>query len=96
MGFAMEFIMDHLREVAQAFFMRRVQPTVDAILISGLLDDDAVPFFLFFIFFFSYYFIQNTYMFPITLIWHVFATVWVCNYDAILCYYFYYCYDIDC
>ena len=30
MGFAEEFILDHLREVAQAFFMRRVQPTVDA------------------------------------------------------------------
>ena len=31
MGFAMEFVLDHLREVAQAFFMKRVQPAVDAI-----------------------------------------------------------------
>ena len=31
MGFAMEFILDHLREVTRAIFMRRVQPTVDAI-----------------------------------------------------------------
>ena len=30
MGFAEEFILDHLCEVAQAFFMRRVQPAVDA------------------------------------------------------------------
>ena len=30
-GFAMEFILHHLREVARAFFMRRVQPAVDAI-----------------------------------------------------------------
>ena len=27
----MEFILDHLREVARAVFMRRVQPAVDAI-----------------------------------------------------------------
>ena len=27
----MEFILDHLREIARAFFMRKVQPTVDAI-----------------------------------------------------------------
>ena len=46
----------------------------------------------FLLFFFSYYFTQYTYMFPITLTWHVFATFWVCNYGAILCYY--YCYDI--
>ena len=31
MGFAMEFVLDHLREVARAFFMKRVQPAVDAI-----------------------------------------------------------------
>ena len=31
MDFAMEFILDHLRETAQAFFMRRVQPAVNAI-----------------------------------------------------------------
>ena len=31
MGFAVEFILDHLREVARAVFMRRVQPAVDAI-----------------------------------------------------------------
>ena len=30
-GFAMEFILDHLREVARAIFMRRVQLAVDAI-----------------------------------------------------------------
>lgn len=30
-GFAMEFILDHLREIARALFMRRVQPAVDAI-----------------------------------------------------------------
>ena len=27
----MEFILDHLREIAQAFFMKKVQPVVDAI-----------------------------------------------------------------
>ena len=27
----MGFVLDHLREVARAFFMRRVQPAVDAI-----------------------------------------------------------------
>ena len=53
-----------------------------------------LSFSFFFLLFFFYYFVQNTYMFPIALIWHVFATAWVCNYDAILCYYFYYCYDI--
>ena len=31
MGFAVEFILDHLRKVARAVFMRRVQPAVDAI-----------------------------------------------------------------
>ena len=31
MGFAVEFILDHLHGVAQAVFMRRVQPAVDAI-----------------------------------------------------------------
>ena len=31
MGFAMEFILDHLREIAQAFFMKKVQLAVDAI-----------------------------------------------------------------
>ena len=31
MGFAMEFIVDHLREVARSVFMMRVQPAIDAI-----------------------------------------------------------------
>ena len=31
MSFAVEFIFNHLREVARAFFMKKVQPTVDAI-----------------------------------------------------------------
>ena len=31
MSFAMEFILDHLCEVARAVFMRRVQPAIDAI-----------------------------------------------------------------
>ena len=31
MGFAVEFILNHLREVARAVFIRRVQPAVDAI-----------------------------------------------------------------
>ena len=31
MGFTVEFVLDHLREVARAFFIRRVQPAVDAI-----------------------------------------------------------------
>ena len=31
MGFAVEFVLDHLLEVAQAFFMKRVQPVVNAI-----------------------------------------------------------------
>ena len=31
MGFAMEFILDHLHEIAQAFFMKKVQPAVDSI-----------------------------------------------------------------
>ena len=30
-GFAVEFILEHLREIARAFFMRRVQPAVKAI-----------------------------------------------------------------
>ena len=30
MGFAVEFILDHLREVASAVFMRRFQPAIDA------------------------------------------------------------------
>ena len=30
-GFALEFVLDHLREVARAFFMKRVQPAVDII-----------------------------------------------------------------
>ena len=30
-GFAVEFVLDHLREVARALFMRRVQPAVDFI-----------------------------------------------------------------
>ena len=31
MGFAVEFILDHLHEIARAFFMRKVQLVVDAI-----------------------------------------------------------------
>ena len=31
MGFVVEFILDHLREISQAFFMRRVQHAVDTI-----------------------------------------------------------------
>ena len=31
MGFAMELILNHLREIARAFFMKKVQPAVDAI-----------------------------------------------------------------
>ena len=31
MGFAVEFILEHLREIARAFFMRRVRPAVEAI-----------------------------------------------------------------
>ena len=27
----MEFLLDHLREIVRAFFMRKVQPSVDAI-----------------------------------------------------------------
>ena len=30
MGFAVEFILDHLCEVTRAVFMRRVQPAIDA------------------------------------------------------------------
>ena len=30
-GFAVEFILDHLREIARAFFMKKVQPAIDAI-----------------------------------------------------------------
>ena len=30
-GFAVKFVLDHLREVARALFMRRVQLAVDAI-----------------------------------------------------------------
>ena len=30
-GFTVEFILDHLREVTRAIFIRRVQPAVDAI-----------------------------------------------------------------
>ena len=31
MGFVMEFILDHLRVIGRAFFMKKVQPAVDAI-----------------------------------------------------------------
>ena len=31
MGFAMEFILGHLRETGRAFFMKKVQPVVDTI-----------------------------------------------------------------
>ena len=30
-GFAVKFILDHLREIARAFFMKKVQPAVNAI-----------------------------------------------------------------
>ena len=30
-GFAVELVLHHLREIARAFFMRRVQPAVEAI-----------------------------------------------------------------
>ena len=30
-GFAVEFILEHLREITRAFFMRRVRPAVEAI-----------------------------------------------------------------
>ena len=30
-GFVVEFILDHLRDIARAFFMKKVQPVVDAI-----------------------------------------------------------------
>ena len=31
MGFVVEFILDHLHEIARAFFMKKVQPAIDAI-----------------------------------------------------------------
>ena len=31
MRFAVEFILDHVREIAQAFFMKKVQLAIDAI-----------------------------------------------------------------
>ena len=31
MGFVVKFILDHLREIVRAFFMKKVQPAVDAI-----------------------------------------------------------------
>ena len=31
MGFAVEFILDHFLEIARVFFMRKVQPAIDAI-----------------------------------------------------------------
>ena len=31
MGFVVEFILEHLREIARALFVRRVQPAVEAI-----------------------------------------------------------------
>ena len=30
-GFAMEFLLDHLQEISRALFMKKVQPAVDAI-----------------------------------------------------------------
>ena len=30
-GFAMEFILEHLCEIARAFFMRKVRPAIEAI-----------------------------------------------------------------
>ena len=30
-GFAVEFILEHLREIARAFFMRKVHPAIEAI-----------------------------------------------------------------
>ena len=32
-GFAVEFLLDHLQEIARAFFMKKVQPNVDAIVV---------------------------------------------------------------
>ena len=62
------------------------------------VDDDAVSFFLSFVvlfFFFSLITSPRTlYMFPIALIWRVFATFQVFYYGITLYYYFYYCYDI--
>ena len=29
-GFVVEFILDHLHEIARAFFIKKVQPTIDA------------------------------------------------------------------
>ena len=31
MGFTVESILDHLREIARAFFIRKVQPAIDVI-----------------------------------------------------------------
>ena len=31
MGFAIQFMLDYLREIARAFFMKKVQLTVDAV-----------------------------------------------------------------
>ena len=31
MGFAVEFILEHLREIARAFFMKRVRSAIEAI-----------------------------------------------------------------
>ena len=30
-GFAVEFILEHLREIARALFMRKVRPAIEAI-----------------------------------------------------------------
>ena len=59
-----------------AFFLALVGVAVLEIRLSfpDSVDNDAVSFFL--LFSFSYYFTQYTYMFPIALIWRVFATFW--------------------
>ena len=59
------------------------------------VDDDVVSFFPYFVFLLLLLHPIHLYV-SLALIWRVFAIVWVCNFDAILCYYFYYCYDIEC
>ena len=121
-GFVVEFVLDHHREVARAFFMRRVQLAVDAIdarikilkkevadlegcrerlalvgptvleirlSFPDSIDDDGVSSCLLFVFLLlllhpvHLYISYSTYL------------ACVCNHDATLCYYFYYCYDIE-
>ena len=63
------------------------------------IDDDVISFFLSFVVLFCFFFFFFTsprtfYVFPIALIWRVFATFQVFYYGITLYYYFYYCYDI--